>query len=90
MGDTMNEINYSRIPANKRENFKGSNFVTPNTICYYDLRNGIYVEFSWGKGIFSDKLFGVTCSDGDSTCFRYRAEAERWIKMKSYEEEEDE
>ncbi len=84
----MKKIDINDIPIDKIGNFKGRNFVTPILICYYDLGNEIYVELSWGTGLFTDKLFGVTCSNGDGTCFENLKDAERWIE--SYEEDDDE
>jgi hypothetical protein len=48
----------------KTENktFKGRNFITPNIIGRYE-KDGKEIEISWGKGIFSDYLFGFTVHD---------------------------
>ena len=38
---------------------KGKNFMTPNVTGYYDIKDGA-AEISYGKGIFTDTIYGVT------------------------------
>jgi hypothetical protein len=60
------------------------NFMTPNVIEYMETET-LCVELSWGTGIFSDKMFGVTVvtRDGErtdhSSCFQTKSEAMAYI-----------
>lgn len=40
--------------------FKGKNFMTDEVAGSIKLSNGLYVELSFGRGIFSDYIYGVT------------------------------
>ena len=40
--------------------FKGSNFITSNIVSRFKMKNGLWVELSWGYGIDKDVLYGVT------------------------------
>lgn len=37
-----------------------TNFITPDVLSYYTLKNGLYVELSQGEGITHEKIYGVT------------------------------
>lgn len=64
---------------------KGNNFMTPRIEGHYHIKDGV-VELSWGEGMFSPDLYGVTVvAKGErdferSTCFNSRGEAMRYIQ----------
>ena len=66
--------------------FKGNNFMTPDLIGFYRVRGG-YAELSYGTGLDSPWLYGVTVKtpggaslDPDqSRCFDSREDAEAFI-----------
>lgn len=71
--------------------FRGRNFMTPEVVGYYrTVYQGrtAYVELSRGRGMAREPLYGVTVRDADgarfepdpSTCYRFRAEADRAIR----------
>lgn len=74
-----------------REYKGGRNLMTPNVIAYGMVDDTHAWELSWGTGIFSPKLFGVTVVNFDpetnetsraydmSTCFQDEQEAREYI-----------
>ena len=48
------------INSKLKHPFKGSNFVTSNIVTRFKMKNGVWVELSWGYGIDNDVLYGVT------------------------------
>lgn len=61
--------------------FRGKNFMTPNVLGYYKLREG-YAELSEGRGMSNQPIFGVTVKpdDGRSKLCFSRTEAETYIE----------
>ena len=49
-----------RTNSKLKHPFKGSNFVTSNIVSRFKMKNGLWVELSWGYGIDKDVLYGVT------------------------------
>ena len=46
--------------------FKGTNFVTDQVVSRFKMKNGLFVELSFGKGIFNDDyVYGVTIQTFD-------------------------
>ena len=60
------------------------NFMTPNVIEYMET-DTLRIELSWGTGIFSDRMYGVTVvtPEGERTehgsCFPTEQEARSYI-----------
>lgn len=47
--------------------FKNKNFITPN-IVEFRLKDGNYYEVSYGSGVVTPKIYGVTCSENKYSC----------------------
>lgn len=67
--------------------FPGKNFMTPNVIAYFKLREG-YAELSRGTGLYDQPIFGVTVRPevnvGDrSKLFQDETAARRYIESMS-------
>lgn len=54
-----NEFGKSAYPTP----FKGRNFMTDQITGQWKHSSGIYFELSYGRGIFSDWIYGVTFAD---------------------------
>jgi hypothetical protein len=81
----MKTIEGIKQATNRSIAFKGNNFITPNILGEYIVGQH-QIELSVGKGIFSDRLYGVTVAIDDikqddlSTCFPDIDEAIDYMK----------
>lgn len=60
--------------------FQGRNFMTPNWIGYFKLKQG-YAELSHGRGIQDEPIFGVTVRKGDGSHFDPERSKLFWTKQ---------
>lgn len=49
--------------------FKGENFITPEMVTVKRLNNGIWFELSYGPGIFTQYILGVSLMDEQGNSF---------------------